>query len=68
MSKILGEWWYALGGEEKQQYHDLAQQVKEAHFKVKQQQNHYLTQQVKEAHFKVRLQHNYLAQQVKEAY
>ena len=32
--KILGEWWYALGPEEKQQYHELANQVKEAHFKV----------------------------------
>jgi len=34
VSKILGEWWYALGGEEKQKYHDLAHQVKEAHFKA----------------------------------
>ncbi|KAG7262559.1 hypothetical protein CRUP_030121, partial [Coryphaenoides rupestris] len=34
VSKILGEWWYALGGNEKQQYHDLAFQVKEAHFKA----------------------------------
>jgi hypothetical protein len=34
VSKILGEWWYALGPEEKQKYHDLAAQVKEAHFKV----------------------------------
>ena len=34
VSKILGEWWYALGQEEKQQYHDLALQVKEAHFKA----------------------------------
>ncbi|XP_005062728.2 PREDICTED: 40S ribosomal protein S19-like [Ficedula albicollis] len=24
VSKILGEWWYALGPREKQQYHDLA--------------------------------------------
>lgn len=28
VSKILGEWWYALGPNEKQQYHDLAFQVK----------------------------------------
>lgn len=28
VSKILGEWWYALGANEKQQYHDLAFQVK----------------------------------------
>uniref|UniRef100_A0A1A8N060 Capicua homolog a n=1 Tax=Nothobranchius pienaari TaxID=704102 RepID=A0A1A8N060_9TELE len=34
VSKILGEWWYALGPHEKQQYHDLAFQVKEAHFKA----------------------------------
>jgi len=34
VSKILGEWWYALGAEEKQKYHDLAHQVKEAHFKA----------------------------------
>ena len=34
VSKILGEWWYALGQEEKQKYHDLAYQVKEAHFKA----------------------------------
>ncbi|KAK0396462.1 hypothetical protein QR680_001725 [Steinernema hermaphroditum] len=34
VSKILGEWWYALGVEEKQKYHDLASQVKEAHFKA----------------------------------
>ena len=34
VSKILGEWWYALGQEEKQKYHDLAHQVKEAHFKA----------------------------------
>ena len=33
VSKILGEWWYSLGHEEKQKYHDLAFQVKEAHFK-----------------------------------
>ncbi|VDK87136.1 unnamed protein product [Litomosoides sigmodontis] len=34
VSKILGEWWYALGPEEKQKYHDLATQVKEAHFRA----------------------------------
>uniref|UniRef100_A0A0K2TK88 Capicua transcriptional repressor [Xenopus (Silurana) tropicalis] n=2 Tax=Lepeophtheirus salmonis TaxID=72036 RepID=A0A0K2TK88_LEPSM len=34
VSKILGEWWYALLPEGKQKYHDLAQQVKEAHFKA----------------------------------
>ncbi|XP_046344637.2 protein capicua homolog isoform X3 [Haliotis rufescens] len=34
VSKILGEWWYALGPKEKQKYHDLASQVKEAHFKA----------------------------------
>ncbi|VDN34340.1 unnamed protein product [Gongylonema pulchrum] len=34
VSKILGEWWYALGLEEKQKYHDLATQVKEAHFRA----------------------------------
>lgn len=33
VSKILGEWWYALGSDEKQKYHDLAHQVKEAHYK-----------------------------------
>ncbi|XP_034252748.1 protein capicua homolog isoform X2 [Thrips palmi] len=34
VSKILGEWWYALGVEEKQKYHELATEVKEAHFKA----------------------------------
>ncbi|XP_072750573.1 uncharacterized protein Cic isoform X2 [Anoplolepis gracilipes] len=34
VSKILGEWWYALGQEEKQKYHELASEVKEAHFKA----------------------------------
>ncbi len=34
VSKILGEWWYSLGAEEKQQYHELANQVKEAHFRA----------------------------------
>lgn len=33
VSKILGEWWYALGANEKRKYHDLALKVKEAHFK-----------------------------------
>ena len=27
VSKILGEWWYALGAKEKQKYHDLAYKV-----------------------------------------
>uniref|UniRef100_T1J6P3 HMG box domain-containing protein n=1 Tax=Strigamia maritima TaxID=126957 RepID=T1J6P3_STRMM len=34
VSKILGEWWYALKPQEKKKYHDLAFQVKEAHFKA----------------------------------
>lgn len=34
VSKILGEWWYALGSEGKQKYHELASEVKEAHFKA----------------------------------
>nr|XP_039258888.1 protein capicua homolog [Styela clava] len=34
VSKILGEWWYALQPSEKREYHDLAFQVKEAHFKA----------------------------------
>lgn len=34
VSKILGEWWYALKPEEKTQYHDLASEVKEAHFRT----------------------------------
>lgn len=33
VSKILGEWWYSLGKKEKEEYHNLAHQVKEAHFK-----------------------------------
>ncbi|XP_015790386.1 putative transcription factor capicua isoform X1 [Tetranychus urticae] len=33
VSKILGEWWYSLKKEEKDQYNDLAFKVKEAHFK-----------------------------------
>lgn len=28
VSKILGEWWYALGPNEKQKYNELANQVK----------------------------------------
>ncbi|KAL5020008.1 hypothetical protein ScPMuIL_002900 [Solemya velum] len=34
VSKILGEWWYALGPKERQMYNDLAFQVKEQHFKA----------------------------------
>lgn len=34
VSKILGEWWYALGPDGKQKYHELASEVKEAHFKA----------------------------------
>jgi hypothetical protein len=34
VSKILGEWWYQLGPDEKQKYHSLASEVKEAHFKA----------------------------------
>lgn len=34
VSKILGEWWYALNPEQKQKYHELASEVKEAHFKA----------------------------------
>lgn len=34
VSKILGEWWYALGSGEKMQYHELASEVKEAHFRA----------------------------------
>ena len=30
VSKILGEWWYALGTSEKQEYYDLASQVSAA--------------------------------------
>jgi len=33
VSKILGEWWYSLDKKEKEQYHNMAHQVKEAHFK-----------------------------------
>uniref|UniRef100_A0A1I7US80 HMG box domain-containing protein n=1 Tax=Caenorhabditis tropicalis TaxID=1561998 RepID=A0A1I7US80_9PELO len=34
VSKILGEWWYSLAPEQKAEYHKLAAQVKEAHFKA----------------------------------
>lgn len=34
VSKILGEWWYALKPEEKNRYHELASEVKEAHFRT----------------------------------
>ncbi|KAH1022985.1 hypothetical protein HUJ04_012281 [Dendroctonus ponderosae] len=34
VSKILGEWWYALGPVEKKKYHELATEVKEAHFRA----------------------------------
>ncbi|XP_034246606.1 protein capicua homolog isoform X2 [Thrips palmi] len=34
VSKILGEWWYALGSDGKKKYHELASEVKEAHFKA----------------------------------
>ena len=29
VSKILGEWWYALSPKDKQKYHDLAYQVRQ---------------------------------------
>ena len=34
VSKVLGEWWYSLSPEGKKKYQDLANQVKEAHFKA----------------------------------
>jgi len=34
VSKILGEWWYALPAEQRKEYHNLANQVKEAHYKA----------------------------------
>ncbi|VVC31795.1 Hypothetical protein CINCED_3A006117 [Cinara cedri] len=34
VSKILGEWWYALEPDQKQKYHELANEVKDAHFKT----------------------------------
>lgn len=34
VSKILGEWWYALDPDGKNHYHVLASEVKEAHFKA----------------------------------
>jgi hypothetical protein len=33
VSKILGEWWYALKPEEKQKYHELASEVCENGYK-----------------------------------
>lgn len=38
VSKILGEWWYSLGPEEKQKYHELASEVSFI-FKYSVQQN-----------------------------
>lgn len=65
VSKILGEWWYALGPKEKQKYHDLAFQVPQGrgwHGVVRGQgwgapwpdptPRCHATMQVKEAHFK----------------
>lgn len=34
VSKILGEWWYALKPEEKAPYNELASSYKDAHFKL----------------------------------
>ena len=34
VSKVLGEWWYALKPEHKQKYYDLALEVKKAHFEA----------------------------------
>ncbi len=34
VSKILGEWWYSLGAEEKQKYHDLANQVRKERLSI----------------------------------
>lgn len=34
VSKILGEWWYALTPEEKAPYNELASSYKDAHFKL----------------------------------
>lgn len=34
VSKILGEWWYALKPEEKAKYNELASSVKDAHYKA----------------------------------
>lgn len=33
VSKILGEWWYSLSPDDKKEYHDIAFQIKESHFK-----------------------------------
>lgn len=43
VSKILGEWWYALKPEQKKLYHDLASEVKEAHFRAHPQWKWYNT-------------------------
>ncbi|XP_065056504.1 protein capicua homolog [Rhopilema esculentum] len=34
VSKILGEWWYALKPDQRKEYYNLANQVKEAHYKA----------------------------------
>lgn len=34
ISKILSEWWYALKPEDKQQYTDLAHEIRHAHFRA----------------------------------
>lgn len=34
VSKILGEWWYALPADKKAEYHELAKSVKDAHFQL----------------------------------
>lgn len=39
VSKILGEWWYALGPKEKQKYHDLAFQVQSDSWNITQEEN-----------------------------
>lgn len=39
VSKILGEWWYALGPKEKQKYHDLAFQVQSDSWNIAQEEN-----------------------------
>lgn len=59
VSKILGEWWYALGPEEKQKYHDLATQVNAMSYLSKSVASDLISFslksfsfQVKEAHFR----------------
>lgn len=61
VSKILGEWWYALGPKEKQKYHDLAFQVHNYALRTKKLWHAFscfvlncfaLSCKVKEAHFK----------------